>query len=77
MGLCATFCKGRSSGHDRRMSADLRTITQVTTERPWITERYLRRLIFERRVPYYKIGRRVLVSLSELDQLVAEGRVGH
>lgn len=55
--------------------ADLRTVAQVEAERPWASERYLRRLIFERRVPYYKVGRRVLVSLGELDAVVASGRV--
>lgn len=54
---------------------DALTIPQVESERPWATERYLRRLVFERRVSYFKIGRRVLISLADLDEVVARGRV--
>lgn len=57
------------------MPEDVRTIPQVEAERPWASQRYLRRLIFERRVPFYKVGRRVLISLAELDELVASGRI--
>jgi excisionase family DNA binding protein len=68
----------RQTGLTRQHSSrptDARTIPQIEAERPWATARYLRRLIFEKRLPYYKVGRRVLVSLAELDELVANGRI--
>jgi excisionase family DNA binding protein len=59
----------------RRPPDDARTLEQIQRERPWATERYLRRLIFEKRVSYFKVGRRVLISLADLDELVASGRI--
>ncbi len=52
-----------------------RTIPQAVDERPWLTERYLRRLVYERRVPFSKVGGRVVVDLRDLDLMVRSGRV--
>jgi hypothetical protein len=44
---------------------------EVPQHRPWTTERWLRRAVYERRIPYHKLGlgRRapVLIDLNELD----------
>ena len=52
-----------------------RTIPQVLAARPWLTERYLRRLVYERRIGYSKVGGRILIDLMDVDALVASGRV--
>lgn len=51
--------------------SDLVLLTQAAEARPWATVRYLRRLIAERRISSWKVGRRRLVSLAELDRLAA------
>ena len=47
---------------------NLRTIPQVLEERPYLTERFLRRLRAERRVPTYSAGGRVLFDIDALDE---------
>lgn len=41
----------------------------------WASERLLRRLVYERRIPYSKPASRVLINLDDLDDLVNEARV--
>lgn len=41
----------------------------------WATERLLRRLVYERRIPYSKPANRVLIDLDDLDRLVEGARV--
>ena len=41
----------------------------------WATERLLRRLVYERRIPYSKPASRVLIDLDDLDQLLERSRV--
>jgi hypothetical protein len=53
---------------------ELRTVKQATAERPYLTERWLRRLIYDRRLPHYKVAGKVLVDLIEVDALVEAGR---
>jgi len=36
----------------------------------WVTERLLRRLVYERRVAYTKPANRVLIDLDDLDDLL-------
>ena len=36
--------------------------------------RFIRRLIFERRIPFYKLGRHVRLQASDLDAYIAAGR---
>lgn len=54
-------------------------LVEVPQHRPWATVRYLRRLVYERRIPYVKLapGRagRVLIDLEDLDRFVEEARV--
>ncbi len=40
-----------------------------------ITVRHVRRLIYERRIPYVKIGSRVRIDPRDLDRFVDEHRV--
>jgi hypothetical protein len=35
----------------------------------------VRRLIFERRIPFIKVGRHVRIATSDLDAFIAAGRV--
>ena len=37
--------------------------------------RFVRRLIFERRIPYTKLGRHVRIAASDLDAFITAGRV--
>lgn len=57
------------------MSRTLVTIKQASELRPWLTERYARRLVYERRLTHYKIGARVLLDLADLDSLEEAGRI--
>ena len=57
------------------MSRHLVTLAQAVEARPWLTERFLRRLVAERRVPYFKVGGKLLFDLDDLDALAERGRV--
>jgi excisionase family DNA binding protein len=37
--------------------------------------RFVRRLIFERRIPYTKLGRHVRIAASDLDAFITAGRI--
>jgi excisionase family DNA binding protein len=54
---------------------NLKPLKEVPASRDWTTERYLRRLVAERRIPFYKAGGKVLLDLDELDQYVENNRV--
>lgn len=58
-----------------RKKREWRTLPQVLVERPWLTERYLRRLVAERRIPYSKAGRKLLFDLADLDAFAEASRV--
>ena len=53
------------------------TFEQAIIERPFLTERWLRRLVSERRIPFSKVpgSNRLLFDLHEIDALVESGRV--
>ena len=44
-------------------------------ERLGTSERFVRRLILERRIAYAKLGRHVRIAASDLDAFVAAGRI--
>jgi excisionase family DNA binding protein len=44
-------------------------------ERLGTSERFVRRLIFERRIAYIKLGTHVRISASDLDAFISAGRV--
>lgn len=39
------------------------------------SDRYVRRLVYERRLPHYKVGRHVRIARCDLDAFLAAGRV--
>ncbi len=39
------------------------------------SERFIRRLVAERRVPFHRVGRHIRFRLSDLEAFVARGRV--
>ena len=57
------------------MTRRMVTLVQAVEERPWLSERLLRRLVHERRVPFYKPAGRILFDLGELDEWVEAARV--
>jgi excisionase family DNA binding protein len=48
---------------------------QQAAERLGTSLRFVRRLVFERRIPFVKIGRHVRIAASDLDAFIAAGRV--
>ena len=60
---------------EREKSRQLVTLQQAVEQRPWLTERWLRRLVYERRVPFHKVGNRLVFDLADLDAPVEQGRV--
>ena len=60
---------------EREKSRQLVTLQQAVEQRPWLTERWLRLLVYERRVPFHKVGNRLVFDLADLDALVERGRV--
>ena len=48
---------------------------QEAAERLGTSLRFVRRLIFERRIPFTKVGRYVRITASDLDAFIASGRV--
>jgi hypothetical protein len=51
------------------------TVKQAVEARPWLTERWLRRKVYERRIPYAKADGRLLFALEDIDAYVAANRV--
>jgi excisionase family DNA binding protein len=52
----------------------LLTVDQAA-ERLGTSERFVRRLIFERRIAFVKVGRHVRIASGDLDAFIAAGRV--
>ena len=48
---------------------------QEAAERLGTSIRFVRRLVFQRRIPFIKVGRHVRIATSDLDALIAAGRV--
>ena len=44
-------------------------------ERLGTSVRFVRRLVFERRIPYVKVGRHVRIAARDLDAFIRAGRV--
>ncbi len=51
------------------------TLAQLLAERPWLTERHARRLVAERRIPFYKPAGKLLFDLDEIDAWTEQARV--
>jgi excisionase family DNA binding protein len=51
-------------------------LLEVPQHRPWASVRWLRRLVAERKIPYYNpTGGKVLIALEDLDDFAERGRV--
>ena len=50
-------------------------LKKVPDVRPWTTERWLRRMVSERRLAFYKVDGKVLFDLGDLDAYAEAGRV--
>jgi excisionase family DNA binding protein len=50
------------------------TLSQLVEVRPIFTERHVRRLVAEKRVPFYKAGGRLVFDLDEIDEWIAGTR---
>ena len=48
---------------------------QDAADRLGTSLRFVRRLVFQRRIPYVKVGRHVRIAASDLDAFIAAGRV--
>lgn len=53
----------------------IRTLKQTVEANDWLTERYARRLIEERRIPFTKVGNRILIDQRDIDAYVGANRV--
>jgi excisionase family DNA binding protein len=56
------------------MVRELHTVDEVA-ELLHTTPRFVRRLIAERRIPFYRVGRHVRVDAADLEEFLAQGRV--
>ena len=57
------------------MSRRLVLLTDAHQERPWATPRYLRRLVAQRSVPFFKLRGRIWIDLADLDTFAEAARV--
>jgi excisionase family DNA binding protein len=46
----------------------------VAAERMGLSERHVRRLVFERRIPHYKVGSRVVLDAEDCEAFLASQR---
>jgi excisionase family DNA binding protein len=53
---------------------ELLTVKEAANRRG-TAERFIHRLVFERRIPYTKLGRHVRIAAYDLDAFVRAGRV--
>lgn len=59
------------------MTNETRSLVDVAEAAAYLTtsEHFIRRLVRERRVPFYKVGRMVRFDLNDLDAFILTGRV--
>lgn len=57
------------------MTRQLVALKRVPEQRPWTTERILRRLVAEKRIAFHKVGGKVFFDLADLDAYAEAGRV--
>jgi excisionase family DNA binding protein len=53
----------------------LLSLRQLLEEREFLTERHVRRLVAERRIPFYKAGAKLVFDLDEIDDWIEATRV--
>ena len=52
-----------------------RPLAEAAEQRPWLTLRYLRRLVYENRIPHTKVGGKVVVADEDIEALERAGRI--
>jgi hypothetical protein len=57
------------------MSPQFVTLKQALEQRPWLTERWLRKAVAQKLIPYYKLGTKLLFDLVDIDGYVEDRRV--
>lgn len=53
---------------------DLLTLPQLIEAAPFLTERWIRRLVSRGDLPHYRLGGRLLFDLGEVQEAVRKGR---
>jgi excisionase family DNA binding protein len=61
----------RANGQGKTALLDIAALA----ERLAVSERYIRRLVFERRIPFLKIGHFIRFDPAEIDGWIAQARV--
>jgi len=60
----------------RHLERKFVTFAQLLEARPWLNERWVRKLIYERRIPFYKPGGgKLIFDLEEIDDWVEVTRI--
>ena len=62
-------------GGDRHGRVDQRPVRQGFLQHLGTSARFVRRLVFERRIAYVKLGRHVRIATRDLDAFIAASRV--
>jgi excisionase family DNA binding protein len=62
-------------GEGRTPELDTLLSVEQAAERLGTSVRFVRRLVFERRIAYVKLGRHVRIATRDLDAFIAAGRV--
>ena len=71
-----------ASDTETPLAARLRSVAQLLDERPAFKsdgadpQRWVRRLIYERRLPHHKVGNRVFIDIEDADR-VLQRRIPH
>ncbi len=69
-----TTTKNELSGTERRRLIPLNQV-QLEPNYQWCTPRWLRRQVADRRLPFHKCVGKILLDLTDLDELAEHGRV--
>jgi excisionase family DNA binding protein len=62
-------------GEGRTPELDTLLSVEQAAERLGTSVRFVRRLVFERRIAFVKVGRHVRITMADLDAFIAVGRV--
>jgi excisionase family DNA binding protein len=62
-------------GEGRTPELDTLLSVEQAAERLGTSVRFVRRLVFERRIAFVKVGRHVRITTADLDAFIAAGRI--